>query len=281
MRAVVPAHRGVSPLAADIFREETSAARRLLAPLFGVAENSDSLIAGSVGEFQAGKKLFQIPRFISMGPTGGGDTIRLGIFAAVHGNEPEGTQAVAAFLQDLDNHPAAAKGCHVYAYPICNPAGFEAATRQNARGQDLARHFWRGSDQPEVYYLEREMGVHRFAGVISLHTNHHDTTGHFIGRTRNSLLNTALVQPALEAAHKFLLTEHRGIREETAPSRNAIRTMPADFLTRTGELNPVPFEINLEIPSMAPRVSRIQGTVSALKAILDSYRALLGTQQNI
>jgi hypothetical protein len=32
---------------------------------------------------------------------------------------------------------------------------------------------------------------------------------------------------------------------------------------------------------MAPRVSQIQGTVSALKAILDSYRALLGTQQNI
>jgi hypothetical protein len=57
--------------------------------------------------------------------------------------------------------------------------------------------------------------------------------------------------------------------------------MPADFLTRTGELNPVPFEINLEIPILAPRVSQIQGTVVALKAILDSYRTLLATQQNI
>jgi hypothetical protein len=125
------------------------------------------------------------------------------------------------------------------------------------------------------------MGVHRFAGVISLHIRRHDTTGHFIGRTRNPLLNTALVQPAVEAAHQFLLTERRGSREEIAPSRDATKTMPADFLTKTGELNPVPFEINLEIPSLPPRTSQIQGTVVALKAILDSYRALLATQQNI
>jgi hypothetical protein len=249
--------------------------------LFKLADNSDSLIAGSVGEFEVGGKLFHIPRFIFMGPKGGGDTVRLGIFAAIHGNEPEGTQAIVALLQDLDKHPSTAKGYHIYAYPICNPAGFEAATRQNARGQDLARHFWRGSDQPEVYYLERELGVHRFAGVISLHTCHRHTTRHFFGRIRSSLLNAALVQPALEAAHQFIVTDSRGSREDAAPNRDALESTPADFLTRTGELNPVPFEIHLEIPSLAPGLFQIQGTAGALKVILDSYRTLLATQQNI
>jgi len=263
-------------MTADIIQEETSAAQRLLAPLFSLAESSDSLIAGSAGEFHAGKKLFLMPRFIFMGPKGGGDTIRLGIFAAIHGDETEGTQAIVALLQYLDKHPSTAKGYHIYAYPICNPAGFEAATRQNARGQDLSEHFWRGSNRPEVYYLERELGVHRFAGVISLHTGRHDAVRPFFGRTRNPLLNATLVQPALEAANKLILTES-GAARETDP----LKSMPADFLTRTGELAPVPFEVNFEIPSAASRVSQIQGTAGALKVILDSYRTLLATQQNI
>jgi hypothetical protein len=41
-----------------------------------------------------------------------------------------------------------------------------AGTRCNAAGHDLSAHFWNGSDQPEAYYLEREMGVHLFQGVI-------------------------------------------------------------------------------------------------------------------
>jgi predicted deacylase len=142
-----------------------------------------------------------------MGPKGGGDTIRLGIFAGIYGDEPEGAEAIGAFFRDLEKHPSIAAGYHIYAYPICNPTGFEAHTRHDARGQDLTAHFWRGSDQPEVYYLERELGVHCFSGVISLHVCHQEMGRRLFGRAHNSLFNEALVEPALEAADQFTWSE--------------------------------------------------------------------------
>jgi hypothetical protein len=281
MKAVIPASRNAPALGATALSEEIGAAQRLLEPLITLAEISDSLIAGMVGEFEAGEKLFHIPRFIFMGPKGGGDTIRLGIFAAIDGRHPEGPEALVELLRDLDQYPATARGFHIYIYPICNPSGFAAGTRQNARGQDLAAHFWHGSNEPEVYYLERELGVHRFAGVISLHTRDHPAARHFHARTRHSLLNESLVRPALDAAHRFILPERDEHQPEAIANPTMGKSMPADFLTRTTELAPVPFEINLEIPGLAPKVSRIRGTVAALTAIMDSYRVLIGTQQNI
>jgi hypothetical protein len=281
MKAVIPTYRNAPTLGAAALSEEMGAAQRLLAPLFTLAETSDWLIAGAVGEFEVGEKLFHIPRFIFMGPKGGGDTIRLAIFAALDGRHPEGPEAVVELLRDLDQNPAPARGFHIYVYPICNPSGFEAATRQNARGQDLATHFWRGSNEPEVYYLERELGVHRFAGVISLHTGNHHPTQHFHARTRYSILSEALLRPALDAAHQFILPERDEHWTDANPNPTVAKSMAADFLTRTEELKPVPFEINIEIPGLAPKVSQIRGTVAALTSILDSYRTLMATQQNI
>jgi hypothetical protein len=281
MRAVIPAYRTHSPVVPGTYREEVGPAQRLLAPLFRLAENSDSIIAGSVGEFNVRDKLYQIPRFIFMGPKGGGDTIRVGIFAAIHGDETEGTETIMALFQDLEKRPSTAKGYHIYAYPVCNPAGFDAATRHNARGQDLAAQFWRGSKQPEVYYLERELGVHHFVGVISLHTCNHAPSHGFFGLTRNSILNAMLVQPALEAARQFILPDSENHPDQSAPSREGFRSMCADFLTRSRELNPAPFEINFETPRLASKISQIQGTVAALKVILESYRTLIATQQDI
>jgi len=281
MRAAIPVYHAASPAFPGPYLEEVGPARCLLDPLFRLAENSDSIVASPVGEFEVHHKLYQIPRFIFMGPKGGGDTIRVGLFAAIHGDETEGTQGIVALFQELEKHPSTAKGCHVYAYPVCNPAGFDTATRHNASGQDLAAQFWRGSKQPEVYYLERELGVHHFAGVISLHTCHQTDSRHFFGLTRNAVLNMALVQPALEAAHQFILPPIQVPRDPPAPNRDGFKSMRSDFLTRSHELSPVPFEINFEIPRLAPKTSQIQGTVAALKVIVESYRTLLATQQDI
>jgi hypothetical protein len=278
MKAVIPARRSVVPAAVDVLHEATGVAQRLLAPLLSLADNSDWLVAGSVGEFAAGGKLFQIPRFIFMGPRGGGDTVRLGLFATIHGDEPQGAEAMIAFLQELERCPQLALGYHIYAYPICNPTGLEAATHLNAKGKDLACHFWQGSDQPEAYYLEREIGVHRFAAVISLHSRNNETTGHFRGLTGNVVVDTALVQPALEAANNII---QPGRQIEAGLDREACKSRDVGFLTATQDLSFVPIEINFEIPSMAPRDAQIRGTVGALKVILDSYRTLLATQANI
>lgn len=275
MKAVIPARRSIAPAAADVLHDATGVAQRLLAPLLSLADNSDWLVASSVGELAVKGKLFQIPRFIFMGPGGGGDTARLGVFAALHGDKLEGAEAIVEFLQELESRPSLAAGYHIYAYPICNPTGVESATRLNAKGEDLTGHFWRGSNQPEVYYLEREMGVHRFTAVLSLQS---EATRHFRGLTGNPVVDAALVQPALAAANRIIQPERQngaGINRDEWKSRRA------NFLTTSEELNPVPIEINLEIPSLAPRRSRIQGTIGALKVILDSYRTLLATQSNI
>ncbi|MDB6108868.1 MAG: peptidase [Pedosphaera sp.] len=279
MRALPPKPYTAAPADAGTLVQQPAAARQLWEPLLNLAENSDWLVAGSVGEVGGGREPFRIPRFIFMGPRGGGDTIRLGIFAAIHGDEPEGAEAVVAFLQELESAPELARGYHIHAYPLCNPTGFAARTRTNASGQDLAGQFWRGSTQPEVYYLEREMGVHHFQGVISLHCE--NNPGSFSASTRSSILNAALVQPAVDATRKFIPGVLPAQGNHTDSPAESFPAASPGFLTATDELNPAPFEINLRMPRRAPKPSQIHGTVAALKSILGSYRALLALRQNI
>jgi hypothetical protein len=49
MRALIPPGRSASSHVGDISRKGSNSAQRLLEPLFTLAENSDSIIAGSVG----------------------------------------------------------------------------------------------------------------------------------------------------------------------------------------------------------------------------------------
>jgi hypothetical protein len=278
MRALVPTHRISSPANADALRNQPDATGQLLAPLLDLAAKSDNLIAGSVGEFVAAGELYRIPRVLFMGPKGGGDTIRLAIFATICGDELEGAQALIEFLHEVDRAPALAKGYHIHAYPVCNPAGFADGSRNNASGVDLAGQFWRGSEEPEVYYLEREMGVHQFQGVISLHEI---DSFHFHARTLSSILNESVVQPALNAARRFLPERTHVSDENVATRPNSFQSVPEGLLTRTDELPRSPFEINFGIPLRAPRNTRIQGAIAALKAILDCYRSLQAMRQNI
>jgi murein peptide amidase A len=67
---------------------------------------------------------YAIPRFAFMGPPGGGDTVRLGVFAAISGDEGEGAEACVQFLRQWEAAPRTAQGYHVYVYPVCNPTGF-------------------------------------------------------------------------------------------------------------------------------------------------------------
>ena len=37
-------------------------------------------------------RAYELPRYLFIGPKGGDDTIRVGLFAGIHGDEPEGVQ---------------------------------------------------------------------------------------------------------------------------------------------------------------------------------------------
>ncbi len=271
MKALIPSRRVPVPASADALRAPHNPIRRLLKPLLDLAEHSDYLIAGSVGEFLAGDYLFQIPRFTFIGPTGGGDTIRLGIFAAIYGDEPEGTEVVAEFLDRLEKNPGFAKGYHLYVYPVCNPTGLLAQTRTNQSGEDLSKHFWRGSGEPEVYYLERELGVLRFQGVISLHVKNHAED--FLLRADSEILNQDVVHPAIRAAQRRLTA----IVSTAEPNQD----LPGYFLSTGDELDPAPFELQIGVPRNLPPFLRANGTVHLLNSLLESYRSFLSIGQNL
>ncbi len=252
----------------------------LLAPLIErVARPGSRLHYSPVGEFHHGACRYRLPRFVLRGPPGGGGTIRLGLFAAIHGDEPEGAIALRDFLLQLDDEPVLAKGYELYVYPVCNPSGLEDNTRYSRAGRDLNREFWHGSQEPEVYFLERELGVHQFAGVVALHSD--DTTEGAYAFVRGATLTEALAKPALAAAAKFLPLAVGEIIDGFPAREGLISQCYEGVLSNPAELQPLPFEIIFETPQSHPVIRQVAAAVAALGVILREYRQFLAYGQDL
>src|SRR6266481_1054475 len=117
-----------------------------------------------LGSFESGGEKYSVPRYTFEGPNSS-DPIRIGLFAAIHGDEPAGALALVQFLLDLSADPETAENFLLQVYPICNPTGFEDNTRFSRRGRDLNREFWNNSKEPEVQLLQREIYHHAFHGM--------------------------------------------------------------------------------------------------------------------
>lgn len=253
---------------------------QLLDPLLERERLGHSRLSYSpVGEFHHGTCQYRLPRFVFRGPPGGHDPIRLGIFAAIHGDEPEGAIALRDFLLALDDNPALAQGYELYAYPVCNPSGFEDRTRLSRAGLDLNREFWHGSKQPEIYFLERELGVQQFAGLVALHSD--DTCDGAYAYVRGATLTEALAKPALAAAAKFLPLA-TGETIDGFPARDGLISQCYEgVLSNPAELSPLPFEIIFETPQGAPAANQVAGALAALDTILREYRQFLAYGQDL
>ena len=252
----------------------------LLAPLVERASRVGSRLRyAPVGEFHHGSCRYRLARFVFLGPPGGGHPIRLGLFGAIHGDEPEGAMALRDFLLRLDDEPMLAQGYELYAYPVCNPSGLEDATRHSRAGRDLNREFWRGSTEPEVYFLERELGVHQFAGLVALHSD--DTTDGAYAFVRGATLTEALAKPALTAAARFLPLAHGEIIDGFPAQGSLISHCYEGVLSNPAELHPLPFEIIFETPQTYPVPQQTAGATAALGAILREYRQFIAYGQNL
>ena len=122
--------------------------QRFLEPLLAEPRLQQELL----GSFEVGGQKYSVPRFTFRGPNSS-DPIRIGLFAAIHGDEPAGALALATFLVELVKEPLLAENFLLQVYPLCNPTGFEDNTRCSRRGRDLNREFWRASVEPEVEIL--------------------------------------------------------------------------------------------------------------------------------
>jgi protein MpaA len=248
--------------------------QRLLEPLSDLpALNGDFL-----GSFESAGRQYSLPRFSFRGPNSS-DPIRIGIFAAIHGDEPSGALAAVRFLQEIVNEPALAANFHLQAYPICNPTGFEDNTRQSRRGKDLNREFWKASIEPEVEILEHELRTGQFNGIIQLHAD--DTSEGIYGFVRGHTLTENLLRPALREAGKILPRNVSATIDGFAARDGIIYDHYEGVLAAPARIEQIPFEIIFETPHRAPIDLQVEALVVAIRTILSEYRHLISFAANI
>jgi protein MpaA len=247
---------------------ERRSVERLLAPLENLAETSPHFISKSLGQFENDGRAYSLPRFIYLGPKGGGDTIRIGVLATIHGDEPEGALVLARFIEVLESNREVSKGYAIFLYPVCNPTGFEDNTSHSRNGSDLNQAFWKDSSDPEVRYLQSEIWMHAFDGIITLRSN--GAGDGLSGQAAGAILSEHLLEPALREAEKFV---PRG-RDSIKAGNSDVRKSP------TGVRRP-PFEITLQSPQNVSLHRQVEAFSAALQTILIEYRYLIAIAQNI
>ena len=251
----------------------------VLDPVVARASNSASLLYKPLAPFDLNGTQYRIPRFIFLGPRGGAEPIRIGIFAAIHGDETATVSAVAKFLELLDQAPELARDFCLFVYPICNPSGFEDGTRFSRRGRDLNREFWNNSREPEVVALQLELCTHAFDGIISLHAD--DTTDGVYGFVNGETLTKSLIEPALNSAELFLPRNQQPLIDGFAAEKGIIREGYRGILSAPPEISPRPFELIFETPQLAPVALQEQAFIVALLSILAEYRKTVSFAANL
>jgi murein peptide amidase A len=249
----------------DKTSHHSSRATALAAELDAIALRSDFLVSKPL---ESG-----LSHFVFEGPHGGGDPIRIGIFAGIHGDEVAGAESLIYLAEALVRDPNIARGYHLHLYPVCNPTGFERGTRHSESGKDLNREFWRNSSEPEVRSLESEILRHEFHGLLSLHSD--DTSEGVYGFVRGAVLARSLLVPALQAAAAFLPRNENSVIDGFAAERGIISECYDGILTSPPKLENSPFEIIFETPHHAPHEKQKNAFVVAILAILSEYQKFI------
>jgi murein peptide amidase A len=251
----------------------------VLAPLDKIAATSPNLVANHDAQFESNGERYELPRYLFVGPRGGDTPIRIGIFAGIHGDEPEGVHALIRFVKLLEAKPELATGFYLSIYPVCNPTGFEDNTRHARSGKDLNREFWRNSAEPEVRLLQAELQSRSFQGIIALHTD--DTSDGFYGFVRGATLTKHLIEPALAAAEKFLPRNELPVIDGFNARNGIIRDCYDGVLSAPPKVRPRPFEIILETPATPPAYLKELAFVASLQTILLEYNQFIAYAPNL
>jgi protein MpaA len=246
---------------------------RLLEPLRSLS----SVQRESLGGFESGTQTYSLPRFTLRGPNSS-DPIRIGIFAAIHGDEPAGALAAVELVSEFTREPEFIENFLLQIYPVCNPTGFEDSTRHSRRGKDLNREFWKSSTEPEIEILERELRTQRFSGIIQLHAD--DTSEGLYGFVRGHTLTENLLRPALAEAGKILPRNVNATIDGFAARDGIIYTSYEGILAAPMQSEP-PFEIIFETPHHAPMDLQVEALAVAVRTILSEYRRLISFAANI
>ena len=238
-----------------------------------LAEGSSAVAMTEAGSFTVDGHRYGIPAISFYGPQTGVPQKRIGLFALVHGDEPAGAYALLKLLQTLADKPVLAAGYDLVCYPVCNPTGYEDDTRRNRAGFDLNREFWRGSLQPEVLILERELATQGFDGIVALHAD--DTSEGLYGYALGRVLNENLLVPALRASERVLPRNRGGVIDGFPAADGVICDCFHGVLAPPPDQKPRPFEIIFETPGQAALENQVSAAAIALGSILTEYRGFI------
>ena len=245
---------------------------------FWEAVETGLLESGSLGGFLAGDAGYELHRFTLRGAADGNATVRLGFFATIHGDETQGAQALLELAKLSRREPELFRGYEIHLYPLCNPTGYEDGTRHSRRGEDLNRHFWRGSHEPEIALLENEIAARRFHGIVSLHSD--DTSDGLYGFVRGSTISKELLAPALADAARHLPVNREPVIDGFR-AHEGIIVEGYEGILSAGQIEPRPFEIVFETPGTSDFQHQVRAHLSALVAVLRRYRAMLSLANDI
>lgn len=248
--------------------------RRTLLPIFRhVVEAPTCWRAESVGFWKVEGERYWMPRLTFQRDPKETPSIKLAIFAGIHGDEPAGVQAIGDLVLALDGLPMMARQYLIHVYPLCNPTGYEDSTRHSRAGKDLNREFWKGSTEPEVQLLETQILQQRYDGLISLHSDS-DTEGLY-GFVRGATLASHLLKPALAAAEAALPVNRAAMIDGFHAVEGIIHSAYDGILSAPPNAKPAPFEIILESPTHSPIQLQRAAFVLALVEIIRHYRRMI------
>ena len=246
-----------------------SSLEEILAPLHEAARESSSLVASRF-PFVSHDVALEIPKFLLLGQRGGGQPIRLGLFAGFEAGNLGTIQVLSSLLLQLKASPALSRDFALIAYPVVNAHGFTA----NAvpLGEFEAR-FARDSAAPDVQFFKTELNKWRFDGLLSFRTD--PSARGYYAAVRSAIIAAEVVEPALAAAAVSLPVATQAVK--VRPDDRFART--ADYahgrLSPPADVRPYPFEIELFAPRAAAAEEHVDGLFVALTEILRLYRAFI------
>jgi protein MpaA len=251
----------------------------LLAALDRACGDSVNLLNKPLPAFEVEGKEFRIPRYLFVGPQGGAEPIRVGLFAGMNGTEPEGVAAMAEFALALEQKAELARNYVVFVYPMVNPSGFSAGTRTTASGVSIANELWRNSTSPEVQQIQSELWMHAFDGIVSLKTD--ATASELLIEVGGPIFARHLFGHGLSHAQDIL-------PQSVSAGRDALPRLKASLLEKSNEIiraapgvKPRPFEIVITIPGNAASLQQRTAVALLLQRTLSEYRDFISFGANI
>lgn len=243
-----------------------------------LAKNSASLVARHL-TVPAPPSEIIIPRYLYIGPKGGSEPIRVGLFASAFGDEPEGTHALLNFIELLEQAPETAEGYCLFLYPILNPTGFELNQRETGGGVNITTEIWKNSISPEVQVIQSELWMHGFDGLVSFKVDARaEVVTVAIG---GQVFARHFLGQSLADAQDLLPQSIKAGADALPKFRSASLDSPNDLIRAAPGLKPRPFEIVITLPRQAPLYMQQASTNLILERALSEYRKFIAYGANL